>query len=119
MASTFALRLIVYVYRDVARYVWECDHNQEDVAELRLYHTQIYFQSSLTAACSLITASNPECLRSKISPNNRSCRSWIACRRTSSSSARNMHTSACRDWTFCKICFNRSGRSSSESLRRK
>src|SRR5437016_13527808 len=93
MASTFALRLIVYVCRGVTRYLWECVHHEKDVGELRLYHTQIYFQSSLTPTCSLITASNPACLRSRISPNNRSCRSWIACRRTSSSRARNIHRS--------------------------
>src|SRR5208282_2703822 len=76
-----------------------------------------HFQSSRTAACSVITSSKWECLRTSTSPKTLSCRTWIACRRTSSSSARNMQTSPARDATLPSICFSRIGRSSSASRR--
>src|SRR6185436_1196224 len=79
----------------------------------------LHLQSSLTASWFFITSSKWECLRMRISPKSFSCRSWIACRRTSSNRARNIHTSACRDCTLESICLSRIGRSSKLSRRRK
>jgi hypothetical protein len=68
MASIFGLRLMIS-RRDVARYLIFVVINKSDVAS---YVSTIYFQSSLTAVCSAMMASNLSCLRTKISPNMRS-----------------------------------------------
>src|SRR5919108_1914888 len=62
------------------------------------FSLQAHDQSSLTAASpSENTVSNFSFFLIRISPNSRSWRSKMACKRTNSNSARNVHTSARRD----------------------